>query len=102
MNLRNLAIWVVIGVVLIGLYGMMNQGAKSSAQGEVSYSQLLSRIDMKVLARIGAADRHDNEFTVLEDELVADGRLEQMTVVVDPQPQVERRGDRHGVIIAGP
>jgi cell division protease FtsH len=45
MNLRNLAIWVVIGVVLVGLYGMMNQGAKTGAAQEVSYSQLLNRVD---------------------------------------------------------
>ena len=45
MNLRNLAIWVVIGVVLVALYGMMNQGAKTiGAQGEMSYSQLLNQV----------------------------------------------------------
>jgi cell division protease FtsH len=45
MNLRSLAIWVVIGVALVGLYGMMNQGAKSGGSQEISYSQLLGRID---------------------------------------------------------
>ncbi|MDR3511264.1 MAG: ATP-dependent zinc metalloprotease FtsH [Caulobacteraceae bacterium] len=45
MNLRNLAIWAVIGVVLVGLYGMMNQGAKTGASQEVSYSQLLNKVD---------------------------------------------------------
>ncbi len=45
MNLRNLAIWAVIGVVLVGLYGMMNQSAKTGGSQEVSYSQLLGRID---------------------------------------------------------
>src|ERR1700733_5913472 len=41
MNLRNLAIWGVIAVVVVGLYTMMNQSAKTGASGEVSYSQLL-------------------------------------------------------------
>jgi cell division protease FtsH len=45
MNLRSLALWVVIVVVLIGLYGMMNPGAKSGGSQEVSYSQMLSRIE---------------------------------------------------------
>jgi len=45
MNLRNLAIWGVIAVVVVGLYTMMNQSAKSGASGEVSYSQLLSMVD---------------------------------------------------------
>jgi cell division protease FtsH len=45
MNLRTLAIWGVIAVVLIGLYSLMTQGAKTSAQGgEITYSQLLTRI----------------------------------------------------------
>jgi len=47
MNLRNLAIWGVIVVVVLGLYGVMNQttrmGAASAA--DVSYSQLLRMID---------------------------------------------------------
>ena len=45
MNLRNLAIWGVIAVVVVGLYTMMNQSAKSGGNGEVSYSQLLSMVD---------------------------------------------------------
>jgi len=44
MNLRNLAIWGVIIAVMIGVYSMMNQGARG-APGEISYSQLLDRID---------------------------------------------------------
>ena len=36
MNLRNIAIWVVIGVVLVALYGMMNQSAKTGASPEDS------------------------------------------------------------------
>src|ERR1700733_1905654 len=45
MNLRNLAIWGVIIVVVVGLYTMMNQGAQKGVSGEVSYSQLLSMVD---------------------------------------------------------
>jgi cell division protease FtsH len=46
MTLRNAAIWVVIGVLLIGLYGMFNHsGRGASAASELTYSQLLSKVD---------------------------------------------------------
>ena len=45
MNLRNLAIWGVIAVVLVGVYSVMNQTAKGGSGGEVTYSQLLKLID---------------------------------------------------------
>ncbi len=45
MNLRNLAIWGVIIVVLIGLYSMITGGgSKSLSAGEITYSQLLSKV----------------------------------------------------------
>jgi cell division protease FtsH len=46
MNLRNLAIWGVIVVVLIGLYSMMTGGSQAAgASGQISYSQLLQRVN---------------------------------------------------------
>ena len=45
MNLRNLVIWGVIVVVLVGLYSMITGGGKGSAAGEISYSQLLSHVN---------------------------------------------------------
>ena len=45
MNLRNLAIWGVIVVILLGIYSAMNPSSKSGAVGEISYSQLLSKVD---------------------------------------------------------
>jgi len=46
MNLRNLAIWGVIVVVLIGLYSMMTGGSQAAgASGQISYSQLLSKVN---------------------------------------------------------
>jgi cell division protease FtsH len=65
MNLRSLAIWVVIGVALVGLYGMMNQGAKTGGAQEVSYSQLLSRIDSghvkRAVLRADSIDAFDSD-----------------------------------------
>ncbi|HEX2560744.1 ATP-dependent zinc metalloprotease FtsH [Phenylobacterium sp.] len=45
MNLRNLAIWAVIVVVLIGLYSMMTGGSHAAGASEVSYSQMLAHVD---------------------------------------------------------
>ena len=46
MNLRNLAIWGVIVVVLIGLYSMVTGGGqKGASAGEITYSQLLQKVN---------------------------------------------------------
>ncbi|WP_421933411.1 ATP-dependent zinc metalloprotease FtsH [Phenylobacterium sp.] len=44
MNLRNLAIWGVIVVVLIGLYSMMTGGGHAAGSGQITYSQLLTKV----------------------------------------------------------
>ena len=44
MNLRNLAIWAFIAVVLVGLYGILNTTGKP-ATNETTYSQLLHQVD---------------------------------------------------------
>jgi cell division protease FtsH len=45
MNLRNLAIYGVIILVALGVYGFMSQNAKGGGPEDVSYSQLLKQID---------------------------------------------------------
>jgi cell division protease FtsH len=45
MNLRNLAIWGVIVVVLIGLYSMMSGGGAAATGGKITYSELVSRVN---------------------------------------------------------
>ncbi len=45
MNLRNFAIWAVIAIVLVGVYGLVNQGVKPGGPTEVTYSQMIQRID---------------------------------------------------------
>ena len=44
MNLRNLAVWGVIVMILIALYSVMTPGGGSGAN-ELSYSQLMQRVD---------------------------------------------------------
>jgi cell division protease FtsH len=47
MNLKNLAIWAVFVAILLFLfYSVMNpQGTKAQGAGEISYSQLLAKVD---------------------------------------------------------
>ena len=48
-------------------------------------------------ARVRAADDHDDEIAV-DDALVADRRLQQVAVFVDPAFQVNRRQKAHGAV----
>ena len=57
---------------------------------------------VKILARIRAAHGHDDELAVLEQQLVADRRLEQAAILIDPRAQVERRRECMARIIARP
>ena len=44
MNMRNLAIWGVIVVFLIGLYSVMSGGSRAGGSGQITYSQLLAKV----------------------------------------------------------
>ncbi len=45
MNLKNFAIWGVVVVVLIGLYSMVTGGGRAAAGSEITYSQLLAKVN---------------------------------------------------------
>jgi len=45
MNLRNLVIWGVVVIALVGLYSMMTGGGKAAPSSEITYSQLLNRVN---------------------------------------------------------
>jgi cell division protease FtsH len=64
MNLRNLAIWGVIVVVLIGLYSMVTGGGqKGASAGEITYSQLLQKVNA---GQVKAADIQGAKVTVTD------------------------------------
>jgi len=80
MNLRNLVIWGVVIVVLIGLYSMVTGGGKAAGASEISYSQLLSKVDSGDVksalfrgANVEIHDRAGKTFTAItlnnQDEL---------------------------------
>ena len=71
MNLRNLVIWGVIVVVLIGLYSMMTGGGRGGAASnqEVTYSQMLGKVnagEVKTAViegpRVTVTDQSNREF----------------------------------------
>ncbi|MCA3741375.1 ATP-dependent zinc metalloprotease FtsH [Phenylobacterium sp.] len=45
MNFRNLGIWAAIVIALAGMYALMNPSQRTATVGELSYSQLLAKID---------------------------------------------------------
>jgi cell division protease FtsH len=45
MNLRSLAIWGVIGMILIALYSVLNPGGRNGATGQISYSEVVAKVD---------------------------------------------------------
>ncbi len=44
-NFRNLALWVVIGLLLIALFNLFQSPTQRTSATEISYSQLLSEVD---------------------------------------------------------
>ena len=45
MTFRNIAIWAVIAVLLVALYGVLNRGSHTGGPTPITYSQLLNRVD---------------------------------------------------------
>src|SRR5246500_80349 len=95
MNLRNLVIWGVIVVVLIGLYSMMTGGGHTAGASEITYSQLLDKVnagDIKQAVIRGAAvevkDQSNRSYTAVtpnnQDDLVK--RLEGQGADISVKP----------------
>ena len=81
MNLRNMVIWGVIVVVMIGLYSMMAGGSRTNTPNDLSYSQLLTKVnagEVKAVeiqgAQIEVTDQSNRKFTAVtpnnQDDLV--------------------------------
>jgi cell division protease FtsH len=81
MNLRNFVIWGVIIVVLIGLYSMMTGGGRSTGAKEITYSQMLQKVDAGEVksakvhgAQVLVTDQSNKQFSAItpnnQDDLV--------------------------------
>ena len=95
MNMRNMAIWGVIVVVLIGLYSMMSGGGQAANSREITYSQLLDQIDAGQVdsavirgSAVEVRDAQGEAFTAVtpnnQDDLVS--RLEAQNADISVKP----------------
>lgn len=57
--------------------------------------KLFALVPMIVLARVRAADDHDDKIIVIVNTLIADGRFQQVPVLVYPLLEIERSADPH-------
>ncbi len=55
--------------------------------------QLLARIHVVVLARVGTPDRHHDELAVAEDAPITHRGFQQVAVFLDPALEIQRTGD---------
>jgi cell division protease FtsH len=65
MNLKNAAIWGVILLLMIGLWGVLNRGGHTTGPQPITYSQLLSRVDSgrikSAIVRGEVIEAHDSD-----------------------------------------
>ncbi|HYF22497.1 MAG TPA: ATP-dependent zinc metalloprotease FtsH [Caulobacteraceae bacterium] len=102
MNLRNLAIWGVIILVLLGLYATMSQGAGGNARtSEISYSQLLQRGAKgefkQVLVQgdqVTAITKDDKKFTSVTPPL-----SEKLEATLPPGTELKYRTTRQSILV---
>ncbi len=103
MNLRNLAIWGVIVVLLISLYGVLNRGSRAGGPAPITYSQLLNRVDggrIKAVTIRGevveARDSDGKSYTTLtpgnQDDLLKRLGAQNADIDVKPANQVTLLG----------
>ena len=92
MNLRNLAIWGVVVVVLIAVYSVMTNGAHGGQNHQIAYSELLQRVDSGSIKQakihgqtIEATDRQGALYTATgpADTTDLEHRLEQHGAAFD-------------------
>jgi cell division protease FtsH len=81
MTFRNIAIWAVIAVLLVALYGVLNRGSHTGGPAPITYSTLLSRIDSHQIKaatirgeQVDARDSDGKTYTTVtpqnQDELI--------------------------------
>src|SRR5262245_38059573 len=95
MTFRNIAIWAVIAVLLVALYGVLNRGSHTGGPTPITYSALLTRIDSKNIKaatvrgeNVDARDSEGKTYTTVtpqnQDELIK--RLTAAGADIDVKP----------------
>nr|MDQ2861932.1 ATP-dependent zinc metalloprotease FtsH [Pseudomonadota bacterium] len=90
MNLRNLAIWGVIVLALIAVYGVITRGSQGGNSRPVAYSEMLNRVDSGDIKSV----------TIKGAEITAQDREGTLTAT-GPQDtsDLEKRLEAHGASI---
>jgi cell division protease FtsH len=83
MNMRNFAIWAVIGVVLFGIYGLVSNGANGAAPTPIGYSDMLDKI---ASGQVKQAILHPDNVTVVQ----ADNKSFRATTPLDQDELIRR------------
>ncbi len=90
-NFRTVAIWGVIALLVFALYSVMNPSAKGGGTGEISYSQLLAKVDANEI----------KDATFRGEAVLAQDTSGKHYTVVTPSSQDDllKRMQQHGVNI---
>ncbi|HET6970658.1 MAG TPA: ATP-dependent metallopeptidase FtsH/Yme1/Tma family protein, partial [Phenylobacterium sp.] len=92
MNLRNLVIWGVIVVVLIGLYSMMTGGGRAATSHEIPYSQLLQKVN--------AGEVKTAEIRGAQVEITDQGNKTYTSITPNNQDDLVKRLETQGAAIS--
>ena len=85
MTFRNIAIWAVIAVLLVALYGVLNRGSHAGGPAPLTYSQLLTQVDNH---RIKAATIHGE----MVDARDSDGKTYTTVTPLNQDDLIKRLG----------
>jgi len=97
-NFRNLALWAIIGVMLIALFNLFQNPAQQSRASEVAYSKFLDEVENNNVKSVEIAGRvitgiysdNDSRFeTYAPDDPELVSKLEQRGVVINASPPNE-------------
>ena len=100
-NLRNFALWAIIGLSLIGLFNMFQSPSEGASGQKIAYSQFLANVDAGRIGDVtisgqqifGSFRDTGSKFQTYspgDDDLVT--RLEANKVVINAQPESEGSG----------
>ena len=107
-NFRNLALWVVIGLLLIALFNLFQSPAQRSNATEISYSQLLNDVNNGQVRAVTIAGNEVtgqyNDGRVFQSYIPADANfvdhLTSKGVSVTAQPPADRAPSLLGILVS--
>ena len=97
-NFRNLALWAIIGVMLIALFNLFQNPAQQTRASEVAYSKFLDEVENNNVKSVEIAGRvitgvyadNDSRFeTYAPDDPALVSKLEERGVVINASPPTE-------------